>query len=320
MRPMIPSAALVPRVGRRRVDSPSQALKDGRRTTPMGDYDNVRFDDNEGGLFGPAEIERFMRAEHERARRYKFPIVCCVAAIDRLDQLQDLYGVDAREEIVRTAIRAIRTVMRDSDLLARLAGDRVLVFYSHPAKGSGALLARRMLAAVKKQRFELDGRVLKVAASVGVSRNDDGASESFDALVAAAEEGLRAAQRGGGDRHVEIDQHRAAEERRRRLDAAPAPRPSAAAALPDELLERDLKIELLERRLAKLMSMLDVTEEELRRVQVAKQVDLGQPSIYRQVQGLSATETQQEKKRDMMRSIFEANLELRKQSKKPPEG
>lgn len=283
----------------------------------MGDYDEVRFDDNEGGLFGPAEIERFMRAEHERARRYKFPIVCCVAAIDRLDQLQDLYGVDAREEIVRTAIRAVRTVMRDSDLLARLAGDRLLVFYSHPAKGSGALLARRILAAVKKQRFELDGRVLKVAASVGVSRNDDGSSESFDELVAAAEDGLRAAQRGGGDRHVEIDQHRAAEERRRRLDAAPAPRPSAPVS--DELLERDLKIDLLERRLAKLMSMLDVTEDELRRVQAAKQVDIGQPSIYRQVQGLSATETQQERKRDMMRSIFEANLELRKQAKRPPQ-
>lgn len=294
---------------------PPRPLKDGASTTPMGDYDNVRFDDNEGGLFGPAEIERFMRAEHARARRYKFPIVCCVAAIDRIDQLQDLYGMDSRAEIVRTAVRAIRTVMRDSDLLARLAGDRLLVFYSHPAKGSGALLARRMLAAVRKQRFELDGRTLKVAASVGVSRSDDGASESFDELVAAAEEGLRAAQRGGGDRHVEVD----AQEKRRLLDSAPAPRPSSAGALPDELLERDLKIELLERRLAKLMSMLDVTEDELRRVQAAKQVDLGQPSIYRTVQGLSATETQQEKKRDMMRSIFEANLELRKQSKKPPE-
>jgi hypothetical protein len=90
--------------------------------------------------------------------------------------------------------------------------------------------------------------------------------------------------------------------------------------LSDELVERDLKIELLERRVAKLMAMLDVSEEELRRVRSARQVDVGVPSIYREVQGLSADAAQHERKREMMRSIFEANLALRAKAKEGDAG
>jgi diguanylate cyclase (GGDEF)-like protein len=293
--------------------------------TIMVDYGGVRFEGDDGGLFGPAEIEHFLRTEHERARRYKYPVVCTVLSIDRLDQLQDLYGYEARETIVKSVVRVVRSAMRDSDLLGRLTGDRLLVLWSHTSKETGALLAKRLLAAVKRQSFDLDGRMLKVTASVGVSHNGAEDAHSFDTLVAVAEEGLLVAQKAGGDRHVETELYRLHEARRRGFEGVPAPIPAAHAipveaprarpSLSDELIERDLKIELLERRVAKLMAMLDVSEEELRRVRSARQVDVGVPSIYREVQGLSSDEAQQERKREMMRSIFEANLALRAKAK-----
>ncbi len=255
----------------------------------MGTLDLARFEDADGGLFGPAEIERFMRAEHERARRYRFPIVCCVVAVDRLDQLQDLYGVEARAEIMKTAVRAMRGAMRDSDLLARLSGDQVLIFYAHTGPHTGALLAERVRTAVKKQRFDLDGRTIKVAASVGVVSVEGGSSESFDALVALAHDGLRMAQKAGGDRHVEIGSGTTQES----LEGTPAPL-SAGGVDADQ-------VDKLERRLARLMSLLDDTEAALRRAHAP----------VAPVAATSEAREMSEQKRELMRNIFEANRELR---------
>ena len=80
----------------------------------------------------------------------------------------------------------------------------------------------------------------------------------------------------------------------------------------DEMADARGRIDVLERRIAKLTHLLGVTEEELKRVAAMKGVDLGLASIYRGVQGLSSEAAQREAKRAMMREIFEANVEMRR--------
>jgi len=53
------------------------------------------------GIFSPEETERLMRTEFERAQRHRYPIVCMLIEIDRLSQLQDLYGQESKTEILR---------------------------------------------------------------------------------------------------------------------------------------------------------------------------------------------------------------------------
>jgi len=76
--------------------------------------------------------------------------------------------------------------------------------------------------------------------------------------------------------------------------------------------EYERRIELLQRRLDKVTQSLQLTEQELRRVVGLEDADGGLESIYRSVQGLESTESQGELKKELMRSIFEANLELKK--------
>jgi hypothetical protein len=70
------------------------------------------------------------------------------------------------------------------------------------------------------------------------------------------------------------------------------------------------RIAQLERRIAKLMKSLEQTEEVLSRVSAMKDLEIGIESIYRTVQGLGTDETDRERKLEMMKSIFEANLEI----------
>lgn len=73
------------------------------------------------------------------------------------------------------------------------------------------------------------------------------------------------------------------------------------------------KIELLERRIAKLTGQLGMTEEQLQNVLRMKNIDPGIASIYDSVQGISASEAQAQLKKELMGKIFQANKELRDQ-------
>ena len=72
------------------------------------------------------------------------------------------------------------------------------------------------------------------------------------------------------------------------------------------------EIDVLQRRITKLSESLGLTEEVLRRVKQGAKLDTGLASIYRDVQGLNDDEPDAALKRELMSSIFEANMGLQK--------
>ena len=349
----------------------------------MPDFQTARMSETGQGLFSASEIEGLMRVEFERARRHKFPLVCMRIAVDRLDQLHDLYGAESKDEILRAVTAALRDSMRDSDHLGVTQDDRFLAVFPHTTPETGQMLARRLLATARKMRFDRDGRSLRISLSIGLAHNRDESATSFETLLLVADDGLAVADSGGGDRFVETELYALHEKKRKRSGrsdddvpavvssplrtpaAPPQPQPppvaprtpsreevfgrklleklmsegfdrSSSSILDPDLIaaairafrgekdkveastgaDRQRQIEQLERRIAKLTHSLGITEEELRRVATLKGVDLGVASIYRTVQGLNADDDQSGRKREMMKTIFEANFQL-KQNLKP---
>ena len=82
------------------------------------------------------------------------------------------------------------------------------------------------------------------------------------------------------------------------------------STLAQELSESKRLVDNLERRVRKLSDLLSVTESELKRVASMKNVDTGIASIYRSVQGIGDDDSNADVKRELMKSIFEANLAL----------
>ena len=76
--------------------------------------------------------------------------------------------------------------------------------------------------------------------------------------------------------------------------------------------EKDRQIDNLERRISKLNAQLGLTEDELKRVMAMKDVETGVASMYRTVQGLSDEDASSDVKKEMMKQIFEANIEMKK--------
>jgi diguanylate cyclase (GGDEF)-like protein len=348
----------------------------------MPEFQTVQLSDTGQGLFSGAEVQVLMRVEFERARRHKFPLVCMRVAIDRLDQLHDLYGVESKDEILRSVTTLMRDSMRDSDHLGVTQDDRFLAIFPHTTAETGQMLAKRLIANARKLRFERDGRSLRISLSIGVAHNKDEASSSFETLLAVADDGLAVADAGGGDRFVETELYALYAAKKKRGGgsgasdmekpliinaparsapaAAPAPRQptreeqlgktlleklmaqgfdiESLVAMPPDMIAQAIRafseqkhaveagsdadkarqIDQLERRIAKLTHILGITEDELRRVATMKGIDLGLASIYSTVQGLATDAAHYERKREMMKTIFEANFELKQKLKPGP--
>jgi len=337
----------------------------------MTPFQDTRPRDPGRGLFSPRETEQLMRVEFERSQRHGLPLVCLLLGIDRLGTLQDLYGREAREEILAASLGALRRITREHDLLCALSDDRIVALFPQSAPEIGAQLARKLLEAARDMRFEREGRSLRISFSIGVAHNRHKDATSFDTLVAVAEEGLAVADAAGGDRFVETELYQLVEQQRRARELAaqraPVPAPAAPAApaapvgppsrapklgdtlldvlaamgvrvddpnsldrdslqrllfrlqderapvVPGDLVAERRKNDVLERRIAKLVEKLGVTESELKRIAQLKNVDLGIASIYRDVQGLGGDAAQAERKREMMKEIFTANFQMKRE-------
>ncbi len=180
------------------------------------------------GLFSPEQIQRLMRVECERAKRHRYPLVVLLVAVDRLAQLQDLYGTPLKNEIQSSLADLVRSASRSSDFLGCSIDDRILVIVPHTPPEGAAGLARRILEGARKLKIECDGRPMRISVSIGGAHNQRPGELDFDLLLEVARGGLDVAAQAGGDRYVHSELYEFFQKKRER-EAKLAP-PAAVPA------------------------------------------------------------------------------------------
>ena len=160
------------------------------------------FSDADRSLFSLAQIQHLMRVEFNRAGRYSYPIMCMLIAIDRLGHLRDLYGYEAKEELLAGVVSLLKSETRASDFLGRMADDRLLAVVPHTPPEGAVQLAERLLEGVRTLDFESEGRTVQITLSIGASHNEGGETLFFDAMLESAEAALNDAVTAGGDRYA----------------------------------------------------------------------------------------------------------------------
>ena len=200
-------------------------------------FNSANVADSDQGLFSREEMLSLMRGEFFRAKRYDYSLVCMLISVDRLGSLQDLYGVESKQEILRGTVDLLSSVTRASDYLGCLVDDRLLAIFPHTNRAGAGALAWRLLKGAREMQFDSDGRLIQVTLSIGAADTAHASIDAFDRLVKTAEAGLAIAIESGGDRYVVREEMESELERlQSKLDelkaAGPAPAvgPAAPAA------------------------------------------------------------------------------------------
>jgi diguanylate cyclase (GGDEF)-like protein len=117
--------------------------------------------------------------------------------IDRFKRVNDAYGHDAGDLVLRELARVIGAVVRVEDIVARYGGEEfcVLVPEIPPAEAEG--VAERLRAAVAGHRFPEAAGVAAVTVSVGVAHLLP--SDDQDSLFTRADGAMYAGKHAGGN-------------------------------------------------------------------------------------------------------------------------
>jgi diguanylate cyclase (GGDEF)-like protein/PAS domain S-box-containing protein len=102
--------------------------------------------------------------------------------LDRFKNINDTLGHNAGDHLLQEMARRLQSVMRQGELLARLGGDEFVVLLEDIGDtGHIALVARRVLDALVRQ-YPLDGQIVHITASIGISVCPDDSLDQFSLM------------------------------------------------------------------------------------------------------------------------------------------
>ena len=142
-----------------------------------------------------------LAVEIRRAERFGEPVALVLADLDDFKRINDRYGHQAGDEVLRRFADVLRENVRDFDLPVRYGGEEFAVLLPETALDGGDQLARRLQTALLRLRLpEIGGDRPPVTASFGVAAFP--AAGSAEALLSAADGALYRAKAAGKNRVV----------------------------------------------------------------------------------------------------------------------
>jgi diguanylate cyclase (GGDEF)-like protein len=140
------------------------------------------------------DVER----ELARSRRHKHPFGLALVDVDHFKKVNDTYGHQAGDEVLRCFVRLAAGALRKGDSLYRYGGEEFVILLPHAALGGAVLAAERVLAAVASSEIKLGEKGVRITASAGVA--GVGATETVAEALSRADAALYEAKRGGRNR------------------------------------------------------------------------------------------------------------------------
>jgi diguanylate cyclase (GGDEF)-like protein len=147
------------------------------------------------------QFEQALAGEISRAERFGGTLALILADLDNFKQVNDRYGHQAGDEVLRRFADILRETVRDVDLPARYGGEEFAVLLPQTDMDGAENLAERLRQAVAERPLTTKpGSLVACTASFGVASFPDSSTPA--ALFAAADEALYRAKAAGKNRVV----------------------------------------------------------------------------------------------------------------------
>jgi len=144
--------------------------------------------------------------ELTRARRYGHSVALLMIDLDLFKSINDRYGHGGGDEVLRHFVQTARTVMRQSDIFARVGGEEFAALLPHATADGARAIAERLLQQTLAAPCALaNGQHVAYSVSVGVavvSAAEDAAPVTVQSLMSIADHALYEAKSQGRARVV----------------------------------------------------------------------------------------------------------------------
>jgi diguanylate cyclase (GGDEF)-like protein/PAS domain S-box-containing protein len=135
----------------------------------------------------------------DRAQRHQEGLAVIIFNLDPFKKINEGFGFDVSNQVLREVGKRLKARVRKIDSLCFMGGDNfAMVLEKAGTLQRSAIVAGKILTALKARPFSVAGHELHITASIGISHYpDDG--EEVEALFRAAESARLQARKHGGD-------------------------------------------------------------------------------------------------------------------------
>jgi len=147
-------------------------------------------------LYNRRYFENISEREFLRSVRYKTPLTFAIIDIDFFKKINDTYGHQCGDMILREVAYIINESFRKTDYVFRYGGEEFVVILTDTDENSALCPIERLREKVEKSEFIFNGKKVNATISVGFSSDIINAKDSFE-LFGFADKALYTAKENG---------------------------------------------------------------------------------------------------------------------------
>jgi diguanylate cyclase (GGDEF)-like protein len=149
------------------------------------------------GVYNRLAYKEKLEQAAAQFQRYRHPFSLLLLDVDHFKQVNDMYGHQAGDQVLKTLATRIKYLLRAGDFFARYGGDELVLILPYTSLSGAVLVAERLCNLVRKTVFSAGDCPLQITLSIGIATvcGDDTA----EALTARADQALYLAKAQGRD-------------------------------------------------------------------------------------------------------------------------
>ena len=151
--------------------------------------------DTLSGLYNRRFMNKKIEEEISKYKRYKIPFSVLLIDVDFFKKINDTYGHDKGDFVIKRISNLLKQNIRDSDICARWGGEEFLILVPNNNLDGALILANNLKELIEKNNFEIKENV---TISIGVSTFDENSSQ--EKLLKSADIALYKAKENGRNR------------------------------------------------------------------------------------------------------------------------
>jgi diguanylate cyclase (GGDEF)-like protein len=156
------------------------------------------------GLFNRAYLDDKFDREYRMAKARDWPLVVMFVDLDHFKSVNDNYGHQVGDDVIRGAADMLRTCTRDTDIVARYGGEEFVILLPGSGEQAANFVVERLVNTFREKRHPVqDGGEITVTASIGMAVMGEGMTFTSAAeVLSAADKAVYAAKARGRNCYV----------------------------------------------------------------------------------------------------------------------
>jgi diguanylate cyclase len=153
------------------------------------------------GIHNRRVFEESIEAELQRFIRYNQPFSLIFFDIDRFKDINDNYGHDAGDRVLKAIAKRVNEMIRKPDIFARYGGEEFVIILPEITIEHGVTVSEKLRKEIENAVFEYEGERVPITISIGITEVNE-SDKQYESIVSRADSYMYQAKEKGRNKVV----------------------------------------------------------------------------------------------------------------------